>query len=155
MVLCRDRKMPSPFNHAMISVAPSSVQKFSVEFRSKNAKETCFPVEGYQRYPRISTPSTPRQKEFSATPPPHPRPPSSYCWRYSRWSCHSRPCVPSGILSYPQPAVPRSLQLLTIYLHTHPRSLTKHCTTRIDITGLCHVKNHTTAHGSLQAHVGL
>lgn len=37
-------------------------------FRLKNAKETRFPQEGSQWYPRISTPSTPQRKEFS-TPP--------------------------------------------------------------------------------------
>lgn len=108
-------------------------------------KKHVSPAECEQRYPRISTPSTPQRKEFSAhSPPPtpsvRPPPPSSYCWRYSRWPCHSRPCVPSGILSCPQQAVPRSLQLLAIYLHTNPHSLTKHWTTRFYITTLCGVK---------------
>lgn len=68
---------------------------------------------------------TPAKGILSDPPPPpplthqiQPPPPSSYCWRYSRWPCHSRPCVPSGILSCPQPAAPRSVQLLTIYLHS-------------------------------------
>lgn len=48
-------------------------------------------------------------KRNSQHPCVRPPPPSFYCWRYSRWPCHSRPCVPSGILSCPQQAVPRSL----------------------------------------------
>lgn len=60
----------------------------------------------------LSDPPSPLAHQIQAPPP------SSYCWRYGRWPCHSRPCVPSGILSCPQPAAPRSVKLLTIYLRS-------------------------------------
>ena len=48
--------------------------------------------------PEYLLPPHPSERNSQHRPPP----PSSYCWRYSRWPCHSRPCVPSGILSCPQ-----------------------------------------------------
>ena len=78
----------------------------------KNAKETRFSAVCCQRYPRISTPSTPHREEFSAplqsTAPPLPNPPPPGQSRlYSRWPCHSRPCVPSEILLRPQLSAPK------------------------------------------------
>lgn len=121
--------------------SPLSVQKFSLRFPFEKCQRNTFPSGGlaviYQNIYSLHTPA----KGILSTPRVQPPPPSSYCWRYSRWPCHSRPCVPSGIRSCPQQAVPRSLQLLAIYLHTNPHSLTKHWTTHFYITALHHIKN--------------
>lgn len=81
--------------------------------------------------PEYLLPPHPSKRNSLRPPPPlahrvQPPPPSISCWRYSRWPCQSRPCVPSGILSCPQPAAPRSVQLLTIYLHSGSNTALHH-----------------------------
>lgn len=89
-------------------VSPQERRKFSfINSLGKNIKDTSIPAESWQRFPRISAPSTPQQKEFLAPPSTsHPTPPSSCCGS-SRWPCHSRPCVPSGINVLPSANCPK------------------------------------------------
>lgn len=62
----RAGKTLSPFNPAMIPCRHQVFKNSPSDFHLKNAKETRFPAKCSQRYPRISPPSTPQRKEFSA-----------------------------------------------------------------------------------------
>lgn len=53
----------SPFKDPL---SREGLHKFFLGFQLKNAKETRFLAVCCQRYPRISAPSTPHRKEFSA-----------------------------------------------------------------------------------------
>lgn len=93
------------------------LQEKEVPLRLEKCKRNTFPSGGLaaisQNIHSLHTPA----KGILSTATVQPPPPSSSCWRYSRWPCHSRPCVPSGIRSCPQQAVPRSPQLLAVSLH--------------------------------------
>lgn len=129
--MCGDGTIPSPFNRTSIPSHRRAFKNLPQVFVSKMPKKHISQQRASSDIPEYLLPPHPSERNSLRPPPPlahrvQPPPPSSSCWRYSRWPCQSRPCVPSGILSCPRPAAPRSVQLLTIYLHSRSNTALHH-----------------------------